>query len=171
MHEFGVDRDEAARLALARANQCLGFPTGGQELLAERTVETEDGWWFTFETRSYLESGNPDLMAPFGNVPIVVLKRDGSVHGADALDSPEEAIRRAAHRSCGLHGPTAGSGITFFMPGSGSTSVSASVAGTAWASGQVTGLLAATSLMARTAGNPTESGGPLLALWLCQGPL
>jgi hypothetical protein len=97
---LAMTKDEAARLALARANKGLGFPKGNNELvlLADSTVETEDSWWFRFETSSYLETGDLARMAPFGNVPIVVLKKDGSVHTSYALDTPEEAILRALQR-------------------------------------------------------------------------
>jgi hypothetical protein len=96
-----MTRDEAVQVALACANENLGFPTGDHALvlLPGVSVETEDGWWFCFDTRAYVETGDVDRMAPFGNVPIVVLKKDGSVHTSYALATPEEAILRGIQKA------------------------------------------------------------------------
>lgn len=41
--------------------------------------EIDDGWIFSYNSRAYLEDGNPSAMLA-GNYPIFVARADGSVH-------------------------------------------------------------------------------------------
>ena len=48
-------------------------------LVEEATIEGDFGWVFFYATRAYLETGD-DRYALVGNAPILVSRRDGSLH-------------------------------------------------------------------------------------------
>lgn len=54
---------------------------GGNDLvlLEERTIEKSFGWVFFYDSRKFLETRDP-LQALLGNAPLIVDRRDGSVH-------------------------------------------------------------------------------------------
>jgi hypothetical protein len=55
----------------------------------EQTQEKSYGWVFFYQSRGYAENGDPSAML-IGNGPVVVLRRDGSVHQfGSALPAPE----------------------------------------------------------------------------------
>ena len=88
-------REEAARLALESANQLWGFPTDDEELvvLDDHAVESASAWAFTYNTRSFAETGDIMRALGVGNGPIVVVKATGTVHPMSSAYSPREALR------------------------------------------------------------------------------
>jgi hypothetical protein len=60
-------------------------------LLLEETKEFELGWVFFYQSRKFIESGDcRDMLG--GNAPIIVNKRDGSVHVAGTSHAVEKYI-------------------------------------------------------------------------------
>jgi hypothetical protein len=61
-------------------------------ILDDETIEREFGWVFFYTSRRFLETGNALYML-FGNAPIIVDRRDGSLHVTGTARSVEEYIR------------------------------------------------------------------------------
>jgi len=74
----------------------LEMSHGTLALMNDRTREEEFGWVFFYQTREYLENRNPLAMLA-GNAPIIVDRRDGSVHETGTalpVDEYVNAFRR-----------------------------------------------------------------------------
>jgi hypothetical protein len=48
-------------------------------LMPERTIEFELGWVFFYQTKDYIETGDP-LKRLIGNAPIIINKQTGAIH-------------------------------------------------------------------------------------------
>lgn len=75
---MGIGREEAARIALAEANRAWGYPHDGEELviLQQYAEESEVAWAFTYNTRSFAETGDV-MRALMGNGAVVISKATG----------------------------------------------------------------------------------------------
>jgi hypothetical protein len=70
---------EAHELVRAHLNRLFEPENDGVVVLDGATVRKPYGWVFFYQSRRYVESGNPsDMLA--GNGPIVVFQADGSIH-------------------------------------------------------------------------------------------
>ena len=78
-----IDRDTATRLVrdeIARWNAQDPLPDGDEVVLQEEhTEEHPFGWVFFFNSRRYVETRNLSY-ALAGNGPLIVDRRDGSIH-------------------------------------------------------------------------------------------
>ena len=92
--------DEAKQRALEQLS-ILRDPEGPPlepAIFDERTVELPWGWVFYWNTRLYLETGDFEH-AVFGNPPLVVNRRDGSVTTICAEESLKRELRRYERRT------------------------------------------------------------------------
>jgi hypothetical protein len=55
------------------------------EVVVTIEKETDDGWIFAYNSRAYVDGGNPSAMLA-GNYPIFVARSDGSVHSTADLE-------------------------------------------------------------------------------------
>jgi hypothetical protein len=62
-------------------------------ILDQHTIETDFGWVFFWNSKKYIETGNFQYCIP-GNGPIIVDRRDGSVHGTPSACPIEESVER-----------------------------------------------------------------------------
>ncbi|MBA4189499.1 MAG: hypothetical protein C0467_16040 [Planctomycetaceae bacterium] len=92
---MAITRSEAARLALQLANRTWGYPSAGEELviLEDWVVESDSAWAFTYNTRSFVETGDVMRALGVGNGPIIVVKSSGAVHQMPSAYSAREALR------------------------------------------------------------------------------
>lgn len=90
----GICREEAARLALDTANRLWGFPTADEELviLHQFAEESEAAWAFTYNTRTFAQTGDILRALGPGNGPIVVAKTTGAVFPMPSGCSCREAL-------------------------------------------------------------------------------
>ena len=86
-------RQEAKEIA-QRHLAAISAQTGTDLVLVpEETVEFDLGWIFFWDSKRYLET-HDSSEALAGNAPIIVDRRDGSVHQAStALGTPEKLIQ------------------------------------------------------------------------------
>lgn len=91
---MGIGLDEAARLALALANREWGFPRDGEELviLHRHAEESEAAWAFTYNTRSFAETGDV-MRSLMGNGAVVVSKATGQATLMPSGYNCREALR------------------------------------------------------------------------------
>jgi Immunity protein 35 len=62
-------------------------------ILDEHTIETDFGWVFFWNSRKYQKTGEFQY-ALAGNTPLIVDRRDGSVHPTSTSEPIEEVIER-----------------------------------------------------------------------------
>jgi hypothetical protein len=74
-------------------------------LLPERTMDTDVGWVFFYESREYTETGDPQH-ALIGNAPLLVDRRTGALHLL-GTERPVEAYLDDYRRSGDPYGATA----------------------------------------------------------------
>lgn len=90
-----IAREEAAHRALELANKTWGYPTADEVLviLHDHAVESAFAWAFTYNTRSFVETG--DIMRALGpgNGPIIVVKATGAAYQMPSAYSAREALR------------------------------------------------------------------------------
>ena len=60
-------------------------------ILDEQTIETDFGWVFFWTSKEYHETGD-FLYAIAGNAPLIVDRRDGSVHATSTADPVEKIV-------------------------------------------------------------------------------
>jgi hypothetical protein len=84
---------DSARAAAAEYVTDTGQRIGVElAILDDQTVEFNSGWVFFYDSRKYIESGSPsDALA--GNAPVIVSKRDGSVHVTGTARPVEDYVR------------------------------------------------------------------------------
>jgi len=62
------------------------------QILEDATMEFSHGWVFCYQSKAFLESGNPsDALA--GNAPIIIDRRDGSLHETGTAGRLEDFIQ------------------------------------------------------------------------------
>jgi hypothetical protein len=78
-----------ARTYIAELGRKLGIEL---ILLGDQTIEFGSGWVFFYDSRKYVEGGSiSDALA--GNAPLIVSKRDGTVHVTGTAHPIEDYIR------------------------------------------------------------------------------
>jgi hypothetical protein len=94
---MSITREDAAEIARQNLNEMAAEINAYGSALpghADRTPtevvitvekETDDGWIFAYNSRAYVEDGNPSAMLA-GNYPILVARADGSVHSTADLE-------------------------------------------------------------------------------------
>lgn len=68
-------------------------PSNDLVILDEHTIETDFGWVFFWNSKRYLGTGEFEH-ALAGNTPLIVDRRDGSVHSTSTAVPVEESIER-----------------------------------------------------------------------------
>ena len=74
-----ISKDQAINIANTYVMEIPVISKHTLLLQLEKTIEFELGWFFFYQTKSYIENGNY-LDAAVGNAPIIVDKRTGEVH-------------------------------------------------------------------------------------------
>jgi hypothetical protein len=87
---FLNDVTEARRLAEEHLAELEMFPPIEVTVLDGSTIETDFGWVFFWTSKQYAETGD-EKYALAGNAPLIVDRRDGSVHSTSTAH-PVEAI-------------------------------------------------------------------------------
>jgi hypothetical protein len=87
-----VTISEARARALAEIEK--GFTQGDEPVIGDDyTQEKSYGWVFFYQSKRYIETGDPSTMLA-GNGPVVVLRDDGSVHLLGSALPPDETLRQ-----------------------------------------------------------------------------
>ncbi|HEY7386899.1 MAG TPA: YrhB domain-containing protein [Bryobacteraceae bacterium] len=86
-------KSEARRLAEEHLSTTPARPPTPVVVLDEHTIETDFGWVFFWTSKQYAETGD-FRYALAGNGPLIVDRRDGSVHETSAAEPLEEIIER-----------------------------------------------------------------------------
>lgn len=75
---MAITKSEAYQIASKFLEQelCKAYPC---QIIEEATKEIDEGWIFFYQTKAYLETGDP-IKAFAGNAPIIVNRSDGSIH-------------------------------------------------------------------------------------------
>jgi hypothetical protein len=84
---------EARGLAKRHLAELPMSPPTELAILDEHTMETEFGWVFFWNSKQYQETGEFQY-ALAGNAPLIVDRRDGSVHETSTAEPIEEVIER-----------------------------------------------------------------------------
>ena len=87
------NRQEAQRLAEQHLSEMQISPPTELAILSERTIETDFGWVFFWNSKRYLETDEFQY-ALAGNAPLIVDRRDGSIHGTSTAEPIEEIMER-----------------------------------------------------------------------------
>lgn len=83
-----ITTEEARRIA--RRYLATEFP--GHDLVIVETVERPIGWGVVYQSRKYVETGNPDDMV-IGPGPLLVLRSDGAVVQLRTFRSLEDEMK------------------------------------------------------------------------------
>ena len=86
---------KSAEEARSVAERFLADPSNSSSIelviLDEHTIETDFGWVFFWTSKKYHETGDFQY-AVAGNAPLIVDRRDGSVHATSTADPVEKII-------------------------------------------------------------------------------
>ena len=85
------DTQEARSLAEKHLAELSTSAPTKLAILDEHTMETDFGWVFFWNSRKYQETGDFQY-ALAGNAPLIVDRRDGSVHETSTAHPMEEII-------------------------------------------------------------------------------
>jgi hypothetical protein len=88
-----MNKEVAASIALKYVNQLYSphVRDGDLVILTDRAIETDYGWFFTYNTRAFVEE-NDVFKSMRGNGPILVLKKSGEVRSFSSAYSLEQAV-------------------------------------------------------------------------------
>ena len=89
--------EEARQLVEQYLNELAKTASMKLAILDEQTMETDFGWVFFWNSKQYKETGDFHF-AVAGNAPIIVDRRDSSIHST-STSSPIEEIVDAYRRS------------------------------------------------------------------------
>jgi len=87
------NKQEARTLAQQHLSKMQVSPPVELAILDEHTIETDFGWIFFWNSKSYLQTDEFQY-ALAGNAPLIVDRRDGSIHETSTAQSIEEIIER-----------------------------------------------------------------------------
>jgi hypothetical protein len=87
------NRQEAQSLAEGCLSKMQISPPTELAILSKHTIETEFGWVFFWNSRRFLETDEIQY-ALAGNAPLIVDRRDGSIHETSTAEPIEEIIAR-----------------------------------------------------------------------------
>ncbi len=74
-----IDLTQAIIIAKNEINQLAKYSKYEIILLLNNTIEFKYGWVFFYQTKIFVETGNPNYML-MGNAPIIINKFDSSCH-------------------------------------------------------------------------------------------
>jgi hypothetical protein len=96
-----ISLETALELALAKVMAIYSPAEIGDDILIQqdKTVETEVGWVFYYNSRSFIETGDFQKML-MGNAPILVTREHGKVHLIRGDIPAEDAIRLILNSGC-----------------------------------------------------------------------
>jgi hypothetical protein len=86
-----ISRTEAEEIAEKFIAEQGKAVEGGVTIIRQKTLEKPYGWIFFYNSRRYLETGNP-LEALGGNGPVVVAHADGRVTALSSAAAPSASI-------------------------------------------------------------------------------
>jgi hypothetical protein len=86
-----ISKEEALEIAKRFVTEQCRSVTGGCAIMLEQTIDKSYGWIFLFNSKRYLETGDP-LEALGGNGPLVVERTDGRVHALGSGQAPDDTI-------------------------------------------------------------------------------
>ncbi len=87
------NKQEARSLAEQYLSNLQVSPAVELAILDEHTIETDFGWVFFWNSKRYLETDEFQY-AIAGNTPLIVDRRDGSIHETSTAEPIEEIIER-----------------------------------------------------------------------------
>ena len=87
------NQQEARRLVDQYLSGMRTSPPTELAILPEHTIETDFGWVFFWNSRRYVETADFQY-ALAGNGPLIVDRRDGSIHPTSAAETIEDSIER-----------------------------------------------------------------------------
>src|SRR5262249_54996518 len=87
------NQKEARNLAEQLLSTLEGVPPTELVILDEHTIETDFGWVFFWSSKRYVETGE-SRYALAGNGPLIVDRRDGSIHKTSTSEPTDEIIER-----------------------------------------------------------------------------
>lgn len=95
-----IMESEACAMVQRYIDEQCGSVPGGVAIIESRTLQKPYGWVFFYNSRRFLETGNP-LEALGGNGPIVVERAEGRLHQLGSALPPDASIAEF-ERSHGL---------------------------------------------------------------------
>jgi hypothetical protein len=88
-----IDKDFARRLASEHIEEGCQTEDGVTPvILDDKTIERPFGWVFFYESREYLDTRDLALRM-IGNAPLIVDRRDGSIHVTGTAEPIEHYIK------------------------------------------------------------------------------
>ena len=87
------NKEEAKSLAEQHLSGMQISPRTELLIVDEHTIETDFGWLFFWNSKEYLETDELKY-ALAGNAPLIVDRRDGSIHESSTADPIEDIIQR-----------------------------------------------------------------------------
>ena len=87
------NKQEAQSLAEQHLSKMRISPPTELAILGEHTMETDFGWVFFWNSKKYVET-DEFRYALAGNAPLIVDRRDGSIHETSTAEPIEEIIER-----------------------------------------------------------------------------
>ena len=87
------NKQEAQGLAEQYLSKIRISPTTELAIAGEHTIETDFGWIFFWNSKKYLETDEFEY-ALAGNAPLIVDRRDGSIHETSTAEPIEDIIVR-----------------------------------------------------------------------------
>lgn len=95
-----IDKDTARRLAAENLQEGRQTADGiTPVILDDKTIERDFGWVFFYESREYLDTGQFGFRM-LGNAPIIIDRRDGSLHVTGTAQPVEHYIAAYERRRC-----------------------------------------------------------------------
>jgi hypothetical protein len=87
------NKQEARSLAEQHLCKLPVSPPMELVILDQHTIETDFGWVFFWNSKKYVEAGEYQY-ALAGNGPLIVDRRDGSIHETSTAEPVEEIVDR-----------------------------------------------------------------------------
>jgi hypothetical protein len=87
------NKQEAQILAEQHLSKMQIWPPTELAILDEHTIETDFGWVFFWNSKRYLETDEFQY-ALAGNAPLIVDRRDGSIHETSTAEPIEDIMER-----------------------------------------------------------------------------
>jgi hypothetical protein len=88
-----VTREQARAIAQNYLNKIAGGDETELVLLLDATIERAFGWVFFYNSRRFVETGDPDSVMA-GNAPFIVSATDGSIYDTGTAEPIENYIER-----------------------------------------------------------------------------
>jgi hypothetical protein len=93
-----IDRAQARRIAAEYLKEGQTTDEGWTPVIVDaQTIETEFGWIFFYQSEEFLNTGESERQLA-GNAPLIVDRRDGSLHVTGTAKPLKEYIREYKRR-------------------------------------------------------------------------